>query len=78
MAGPWGVASDRQACCPRGVRARGGVSGGYASHSGAADFTLRQGIESIIRRGVPEIRQIIDITDHATGKNPYYRRPAGR
>ena len=52
--------------------------GGGCQGCGAADFTLRQGIESIIRRGVPEIRQIIDITDHATGKNPYYRRPAGR
>jgi Fe-S cluster biogenesis protein NfuA len=52
--------------------------GGGCQGCGAVDFTLRQGIESIIRRGVPEIRQIIDITDHATGTNPYYRRPAGR
>jgi NFU1 iron-sulfur cluster scaffold homolog, mitochondrial len=52
--------------------------GGGCQGCGAADFTLRQGIESIIRRGVPEIRQIIDITDHAEGANPYYRKPAGR
>jgi hypothetical protein len=24
-------------------------------------------------RGVPEITQIIDTTDHAAGKNPYYQ-----
>src|SRR5438105_310398 len=52
--------------------------GGGCQGCGAADFTLRQGIESIIRREVPEIRRILDITDHAAGTNPYYRRPAGR
>jgi len=47
--------------------------GGGCQGCSAADFTLRQGIESIIRREVPEIRQILDITDHAAGMNPYYR-----
>jgi len=47
--------------------------GGGCQGCGAADFTLRQGIESIIRREVPEIRQVLDITDHAAGMNPYYR-----
>jgi len=47
--------------------------GGGCQGCGAADFTLKQGIEAIIRREVPEIRQIIDITDHAAGMNPYYR-----
>jgi len=50
--------------------------GGGCQGCGAADFTLRQGIESIIRREIPEIRQILDITDHAAGMNPYYRKPA--
>ena len=50
--------------------------GGGCQGCGAADFTLRQGIEAIIRKEVPEIRQILDITDHAAGMNPYYR-PAG-
>ena len=49
--------------------------GGGCQGCGAADFTLRQGIEAIIRREVPDIRQIQDITDHAAGINPYYRRP---
>jgi len=47
--------------------------GGGCQGCGAADFTLRQGIEAIIRKEVPEIRHILDITDHAAGMNPYYR-----
>ena len=47
--------------------------GGGCQGCGAADFTLRQGIEAIIRKEVPEIRQIFDITDHSAGMNPYYR-----
>jgi NFU1 iron-sulfur cluster scaffold homolog, mitochondrial len=47
--------------------------GGGCQGCGAADFTLRQGIEAIIRKEVPEILQVLDITDHAAGMNPYYR-----
>ena len=42
---------------------------------GAADFTLKQGIETIVKRAVPEIDQIIDLTNHGAGINPYYQRP---
>jgi Fe-S cluster biogenesis protein NfuA len=52
------------------LRLRGGCQG-----CGAADFTLKQGIETIIKRAVPEIQQIIDLTNHQAGSNPYYRRP---
>jgi Fe-S cluster biogenesis protein NfuA len=47
--------------------------GGGCQGCGAADFTLRQGIEAIIRKEVPEILQVLDVTDHAAGVNPYYR-----
>ena len=47
--------------------------GGGCQGCGAADFTLRQGIKAIIQREVPEIRQVLDITDHAAGMNPYYQ-----
>lgn len=47
---------------------RGGCQG-----CGAADFTLRQGIEAILRKEIPEILQVLDVTDHAAGMNPYYR-----
>jgi Fe-S cluster biogenesis protein NfuA len=49
--------------------------GGGCQGCGAADFTLRQGIETIIKRSVPEISQIIDVTNHSDGVNPYYKRP---
>ena len=41
----------------------------------AADFTLKQGIETILKRAVPEIGQIVDLTNHNAGLNPYYQRP---
>ena len=47
--------------------------GGGCQGCGAADFTLRQGIEAIIKKEVPEILQVLDVTDHAAGLNPYYR-----
>jgi Fe-S cluster biogenesis protein NfuA len=50
------------------IRLRGGCHG-----CGAADFTLRQGIEAILRKEIPEILQVLDVTDHAAGMNPYYR-----
>jgi len=51
------------------LRLYGGCQG-----CGAADFTLKQGIETIVKRAVPEIAQIIDLTNHSAGMNPYYQR----
>lgn len=39
----------------------------------SSQFTLRQGFERIVRRVVPEAGEIIDVTDHADGRTPYYR-----
>jgi Fe/S biogenesis protein NfuA len=47
------------------------LSGGCAG-CGMATVTLSQGIEVAIRESVPEITQVIDVTDHAAGRNPYY------
>jgi len=33
--------------------------------------TLRQGVERMLREAVPELTAIHDITDHASGDNPY-------
>jgi Fe-S cluster biogenesis protein NfuA len=52
--------------------------GGGCQGCGAADFTLRQGIESIIKQHVPEITRVVDLTDHKAGLNPYYRKPPAR
>jgi Fe/S biogenesis protein NfuA len=35
-------------------------------------MTLTQGIEVALREQVPELTEIIDVTDHATGENPFY------
>jgi Fe/S biogenesis protein NfuA len=47
------------------------LSGGCAG-CGMATVTLSQGIEVALRDSVPEITQVIDVTDHASGTNPYY------
>jgi Fe/S biogenesis protein NfuA len=49
------------------LRLSGGCQG-----CGMATVTLGQGIEVTIKDNVPEIRQVIDVTDHASGTNPYF------
>lgn len=51
--------------------------GGGCQGCGMVDVTLKQGIEVMIREQVPEIREIIDTTDHAGGRNPYYQPAKG-
>lgn len=46
--------------------------GGGCQGCGMADVTLKQGIERAIRFSVPEVGDILDVTDHAAGRNPYY------
>lgn len=47
------------------------LSGGCAG-CGMAAVTLSQGIEVAIRDSVPEIVNVVDVTDHASGTNPYF------
>jgi len=47
--------------------------GGGCQGCGAADVTLRQGIERAIRSLAPRVGEILDTTDHAAGRNPYYQ-----
>jgi hypothetical protein len=37
-----------------------------------ATVTLSQGIEVAITQTVPEINRVVDVTDHASGTNPYF------
>jgi Fe-S cluster biogenesis protein NfuA len=46
--------------------------GGGCQGCGMASMTLRHGVETAIRRAVPEVGGIFDTTDHAAGRNPYY------
>jgi Fe/S biogenesis protein NfuA len=49
------------------LRLSGGCQG-----CGLAAVTLSQGIEVQILDAVPEITEVIDVTDHASGDNPYF------
>ena len=54
------------------IRLEGGCQG-----CGMADVTLKQGIETEIKRAVPNIAAVLDVTDHAGGTNPYYQPGKG-
>jgi len=47
--------------------------GGGCQGCGMANVTLKSGIEVAIREAVPTIEEVIDVTDHAGGANPYYK-----
>lgn len=38
-------------------------------------LTLRQGVERMLRQAIPEISAVHDVTDHASGANPYFEQP---
>ena len=46
--------------------------GGGCQGCGAADVTLKSGIERLIKEELPEVEEVLDTTDHASGANPYY------
>ena len=47
------------------------MSGGCQGCAMAA-VTLTHGIERTIRQAVPEVRRVVDVTDHQSGTNPYF------
>ncbi len=42
---------------------------------GMARVTLKYGVERAIREHVAGVGEILDTTDHASGRNPYYNQP---
>jgi Fe/S biogenesis protein NfuA len=48
------------------LRLYGGCQG-----CGLAQVTLKQGIERTLLEAIPELTQVVDVTDHASGENPY-------
>jgi Fe/S biogenesis protein NfuA len=50
--------------------------GGGCQGCGLASVTLRQGVETMIQEQIPAIREIVDITDHTQGLNPYFQPEA--
>jgi Fe/S biogenesis protein NfuA len=46
--------------------------GGGCQGCAVSAMTLRDGIARSITEAIPEVTEVIDTTDHASGENPYY------
>lgn len=46
--------------------------GGGCHGCGMANVTLKNGIEKTLKEKFPTITEVRDVTDHASGQNPYY------
>lgn len=66
------IAAERVEGSTLYLRMSGGCQGCAASSA-----TLRDGVERMLRAALPEIGQIVDLTDHEAGSNPFYARDAG-
>lgn len=45
--------------------------GGGCKGCGASYMTLKEGIETILKQTLPSLREVVDVTDHASGLKPY-------
>lgn len=52
--------------------------GGGCHGCGMVDVTLKQGVEKTLRKRLPEISGVRDVTEHAKGKTPYYKSHDGQ
>ncbi|HYD09555.1 MAG TPA: NifU family protein [Acidimicrobiales bacterium] len=52
------------------------IMGGGCQGCGLAALTLTEGIKAQIENRIPEIREVVDVTDHASGENPFYEANA--
>lgn len=48
------------------VRLKGGCQGCSSSQA-----TMKQGIERLVKQKFPEIEEVVDLTEHQHGENPY-------
>jgi Fe/S biogenesis protein NfuA len=46
--------------------------GGGCQGCSMSRLTLTQGIQTAIKEAMPEVNEVIDVTDHAQGDNPFY------
>jgi Fe/S biogenesis protein NfuA len=51
--------------------------GGGCQGCGLVDVTLKQGVEVMIRESVAEVQNIVDLTDHTSGDQPFYEAKSG-
>jgi Fe/S biogenesis protein NfuA len=56
---------------PSAVRAVITMGGGCQGCAVSA-VTLREGIQKAILEHIPEVREVVDVTDHEAGDNPFY------
>jgi Fe/S biogenesis protein NfuA len=49
------------------------LSGGCQG-CGMASVTLKQGIEKILLDSITELTEVVDVTDHMAGADPYYQK----
>jgi Fe-S cluster biogenesis protein NfuA len=52
--------------------------GGGCQGCSASSVTLKQGVESYIVAKVDGVNELVDITNHAEGENPYYTEPVAQ
>lgn len=50
------------------LRLQGGCQGCSSSSA-----TLKDGIARLVKQNYPDIKQVVDVTDHASGENPYFK-----
>lgn len=46
--------------------------GGGCQGCGMIDVTLKDGVAATLQQEIPEITEVVDVTDHGAGENPYY------
>jgi len=46
--------------------------GGGCQGCGMVDVTLKDGVTAQLQQQIPEITEVVDVTDHSAGENPYY------
>lgn len=46
--------------------------GGGCQGCAASALTMKMGVESRIKELIPQVIEIIDVTDHSAGENPFY------
>lgn len=51
--------------------------GGGCQGCSMAAVTLKQGVEQMIKQMIPQVREVVDVTDHSGGSNPYYSGAKG-
>jgi Fe/S biogenesis protein NfuA len=51
--------------------------GGGCQGCGMVDVTLKHGVEAMILEEIPQVKRIVDTTNHSAGENPYYTSQEG-